>query len=88
MCEPFLAASGPLANVMRVYEWQIWRPPNPVIPKRSVLDLRNEVKDQPDDAVMAKLQVANEQVSLRAAPCVDPACPACRALTLPHCRGY
>ena len=64
--EPFLSSSGPLASIMEIYSFQIWRPASYNLPERRVVTVSNDtgVKSQPDDAVMARVPVANDQVGL------------------------
>ncbi len=63
LCKPFLASNGPLANVMKLYHWQIW---HPVVgsTEKQVLDPDGVVKAQPADAVKGIVPVADSEWEL------------------------
>ncbi len=65
---PFISSTGPLASLMRVYQWQLWRPESLEASTMVVIDPNNVTKVQPDDAVKAVLQVANTQASTLQVP--------------------
>ncbi len=59
----FISRTGPLASLMRVYQWQLWRPESLESSKMVVIDANNVTRVQPDNAVKSTLQVANTQAS-------------------------